>query len=177
MKRSPSPLSHLLPALKQEADALGLTAAEWANRAGIRQETLSRLRRRPSCDLETIDALARAVGLQLGVARGGPARAEADGLYPAKLTRDLEEELMELCASGTTDPRVWARLGSPFFMAGMAVMLASVPGFDRRAFLELAEALHAGSSRAEVFALWLDGSPLRPSRFLPALMKGLGRAA
>ena len=57
-----------------------------------------------------------------------------------------------------------------FFMAGLAVMLASVPEFDRRSLLDLAEALQAGSSQVEVFALWLERSPLRPSRFLPMLL-------
>ena len=49
-------------------------------------------------------------------------------------------------------------------------MLASVPEFDRRSLLDLAEALQAGSSQVEVFALWLERSPLRPSRFLPMLL-------
>lgn len=177
MEKSSDPLAGLLPILENEARALGLTAAEWAARAGIRQETLSRLRRRPSCDLETLDALARAVGFCVRVGPDGEAHAAAGMLFPATFTRDSEEALIELCVSRTKDPRVWARSGPRFFMAGLAVMLASVPGFDRRALLELAEALHAGSSRAEVFALWLEKSPLQPSRFLPVLQDRLRHAA
>jgi len=37
----------------------------WSARAGLRKETLSRLRRRPSCDLATLEALLAAVGSQL----------------------------------------------------------------------------------------------------------------
>jgi hypothetical protein len=54
-------------------------------------------------------------------------------------------------------------------MAGVAVMLASAPGFDRRALLKLAEQLHAGSTQVGVFTRWLERSPIRPSIFLPLL--------
>jgi DNA-binding phage protein len=177
MEKSSTLVSDLLQVLESEAQVLGLSAAQWAERAGIRQETLSRLRRRQSCDLATIAALAQAVGFCLRVGPDTPANAPADALFPASFTRDAEDKLIEMCASGTRDPKTWARLGPPFFMAGLAVALASVPGFDRRALLELAEALHAGSSRVEDFALWLERSPLRPSRFLPVLMQRLRHAA
>jgi hypothetical protein len=84
--------------------------------------------------------------------------------------REYEAQLLDLCASGDLDPQHWRRHGPAFFMAGLAVMLASVPEFDRRSLLDLAEALQAGSSQVEVFALWLERSPLRPSRFLPMLL-------
>jgi hypothetical protein len=56
-----------------------------------------------------------------------------------------------------------------FFMAGLAVMRASVPELDRRGLLSLAELLHPGSSEPVVFEQWLKRSPVRPSRFLPML--------
>lgn len=177
MSKSSRPLIELLQVLEGEARKLGLTSSEWAARAGIRQETLSRLRRRPSCDLQTIDALARAVGFAVHVGPVAAAGASPDGLFPMKLTRDAEEKLVELCASGTLDPDAWVRAGPRFFMAGVATMLASVPGLERRDLLELAEALHAGSTRVEVFASWLDRSPLKPSRFLPAVLQRVRRAA
>ena len=46
-------------------------------------------------------------------------------------------------------------------------MLASVDGYDRNGLLAFAEKLHPGSSEPAVFTRWLEGSPLRPSRFLP----------
>ena len=48
-------------------------------------------------------------------------------------------------------------------------MLAGEPDRDRRQWLDLAEQLHLGASSPAVFALWLQRSPLRPSRFLPLL--------
>jgi hypothetical protein len=97
-----------------------------------------------------------------------------DGRFPAQLDRDYEQRLLDLCASGDVDPKRWRGCGPPFFMAGLAVMLASVPEFDRRSLLDLAEALHAGSSQVGVFASWLERSPVRPSRFLPMLLAGRG---
>src|SRR5213076_1712868 len=53
MSKSISPLGQAVAALTRRARALGLTDSEWANRAGLWQETLSRLRRREACDFET----------------------------------------------------------------------------------------------------------------------------
>lgn len=44
------------------ARALGLTETAWADRAHLCKETLSRLRRRQTCDFESLRALAEAVG-------------------------------------------------------------------------------------------------------------------
>jgi hypothetical protein len=93
-----------------------------------------------------------------------------DGLFPVQLDREYEERLLELCASGDLEPERWRRHGTAFFMAGLAVMVASVPEFDRRSLLDLAEELHSGSSQVETFAQWLKRSPVRPSRFLPMLL-------
>ncbi len=62
-------------------------------------------------------------------------------------------------------------------MAGLAVMLASVPEYDRVKLLALAERLYAGSSTPATFARWLELSPLRPSRFLPILAQRIPYAA
>jgi hypothetical protein len=58
-------------------------------------------------------------------------------------------------------------MGPRFFMAGLAVMLASAANVDRRLLLDLAEHLHPGASDVAVFNRWLERSPLRPARFLP----------
>lgn len=156
---------------------LGFTDTEWAARAGIRKETLSRLRGRRSCDFATLQTLARVVGASVGAIDGNVPGSTEDGRFPAQLDREYEERLLDLCASGDVEPTRWRQCGPAFFMAGLAVMVASVPEFDRRSLLDLAEALHAGSSQAGVFALWLERSPVRPSRFLPMLLAGLRRAA
>jgi hypothetical protein len=113
----------------------------------------------------------------MGVIDGNTLGSTEDGRFPAQLDREYEEQLLDLCASGDVEPRRWRHSGPAFFMAGLAVMVASVPEFDRRSMLDLAEALHAGSSQVRVFALWLERSPVRPSRFLPMLMARLPHAA
>lgn len=98
-------------------------------------------------------------------------------LFPARLDRDYEACLLRLAASGRLDASEWAKAGPRFFMAGLAVMLASVDGQDRAGLLALAEQLYPGASRPHVFEQWLQGSPLRPSRFLPLLEMELRHAA
>lgn len=149
---------------------------EWATRAGIRKETLSRLRGRVSCDFGTLHALSAAVGASLGIIEYRSGQS-ADGLFPTEMGRDDEERLVALCASGDLNIERWRHAGPSFFIAGLAVMMASVPEFDRRTLLELAERLHAGSSWVEVFALWLQRSPIRPSRFLPLVLASQRGAA
>ena len=92
---------------------------------------------------------------------------ERDERFPTSFLRDYEDRLLDLAATGELDPKVWRSLGAEFFMAGLAVMLASARGFDREAYLALAEALYPGATAPEVFARWLEKTPLRPSRFLP----------
>jgi hypothetical protein len=62
-------------------------------------------------------------------------------------------------------------------MAGLAVMLASARGSDRRGLLALAERLHPGASEVAVFERWLERSPVRPTRFLSLLDPRLAHAA
>lgn len=167
----------LLASLTARARANGLSDTRWAAAAGVRKETLSRLRRRETGDFATVARLANAVGTEL-VARGVTgAPTTADGHFPARVERDDEERLLRLVASGSVDPEAWRAEGPPFFMAGLAVALASARGFDRTRLLALAEALHPGASHPEAFALWLERSPVRPSRFIPAARARLPHAA
>jgi hypothetical protein len=160
-------LERLLDPLTREARRAGLTDAAWAARAGLRKESLSRLRRRDTCDFATLDRLARAVGAHVEIQPASTVGRSPDGHFPEAVNRALEERLAELCARGETDPDRWTELGPPFFMAGVAVMLAGAPGQDRSTLLALAERLHPGASEPPVFARWLERSPVRPSRFLP----------
>lgn len=162
-------LSDILLLLSARARERGLTDARWAERAGVRQETLSRLRRRRSCDFGTLTALAEAVGSRLDVIGVEESDVTPDGLIPAHLDRSYEERLVKLCASGNLDPRRWSHHGPRFFMAGLAVMLAGEPGRDRGGLLSLAERLHPGASEVAVFNRWLERSPVRPTRFLPLI--------
>ncbi len=167
MEKSTSPLSQTLTALTRRARSLGFSDTEWATRAGVRKETLSRLRHRQNCDFETLRLLAEAVGAGLGVLDGSPPDSTLDGHFPTSLDREYEERLVELSLSGELEPERWVGAGPRFFMAGLAVMLASAGNSDRRGLLDLAERLHPGAGEVSVFSRWLDRSPLRPTRFLP----------
>jgi hypothetical protein len=167
MSKSTDVLAAALSELTTRARAAGLTDTAWAERVGVRKETLSRLRGRATCDFSTLNSLAEAVGARLTVT--GPSVATTGRHFPASMDREYEQRLLDLCASRTLNPERWEQLGPRFFMAGLAVMLASTRDFDRRSQLALAEELHPGASEPGVFARWLKASPLRPSRFLPML--------
>jgi hypothetical protein len=177
MKKSTIGMAAIMESLHGRARRLGITDTEWATRAGIRKETLSRLWGRPSCDFATLQSLARVVGTSVGLVDANAPKWTQDGQFPAQVDREYEEGLLDLCASGDREPARWRLYGPPFFMAGLAVMIASVPEFDRRSLLDLAETLHVGSSQVGVFSLWLERSPIRPSRFLPMLLTGSRHAA
>jgi hypothetical protein len=169
MFTSTATLKRLLDSLTAAARNKGLNDAAWASAAGFSKETLSRLRRRSSCDLSTLIALAEAAGGSLYVAVTTQSAITSDGHFPRELSREYERQLLTLCASRKLDPAAWAATGPAFFMAGLAVMLASDTDADRRGLLALAELLHPGATEVPVFARWLKRSPLRPSRFLPML--------
>ena len=177
MNKSTEKLSAVLEALTRAAREQGLTDSEWASRAGLRKETLSRLRRRSSCDFATLEALAHAVGSELTVADEPDPGTSPDGHFPLSVDRDFEEKLLRLCAAHSLEPSQWKSIGPRFFMAGLAVMLASAHHVDRRALLALSESLHPGASEPAVFARWLERSPLRPSRFFPMLEMELQHAS
>jgi DNA-binding phage protein len=176
MLKSISELERLLDSLTVSARKKGLNDRAWASAAGFSKETLSRLRRRSSCDLSTLIALAEASGTRLSVSAAQLATTP-DGHFPRELSRDYEQQLLTLCASRNLDLGEWAAAGPAFFMAGLAVMLASNAWADRRGLLDLAEVLHPGATEVPVFARWLKRSPLRPSRFLPMLAMAAKHAA
>lgn len=177
MNKSIMNLTTLIDTLSAAARQRGLSDSAWAAKSGVRKETLSRVRSRGSADFSTVAALAHAVGTQLEVKRLNTPAPGTDGHFPAKLDRDYEERLLQLAATRKLDATHWLAAGPAFFMAGLAVMLASVRGMDRRKLLMLAEQLHPGSSQPEVFSMWLARSPVRPSRFVPLLMERVQRAA
>ena len=158
--------------LDQMAPAAGErygSAARWAKAAGLPRETLSRLRNQASCDLRTLGALAEKAGGRIVFASRAASAPEAH--MPEKLDRQTEERLLDLAASGNTDPARWRGQGPAFFMGGLAVMLGGARGFEREPYLRLAEALHPGVSTPEVFGMGLERTPVRPARFLPMARK------
>jgi hypothetical protein len=157
------PLERMLETMAHAARRDKLSHRAWAEKAGVRPETLSRLKQRGDCDLVTLAALAGAVELRLTLV------PRLKMSMPQRFSRDDEERLLVLCASRSLDLATWAEAGTPAFMAGLAVMLAGVRGAKRPALLSLAEALYPGMSSIDIFQAWLKKSPLRPSRFLPML--------
>jgi len=93
--------------------------------------------------------------------------AAGDDPIPLPFTRKLETQLIDLAASDNTDSTTWRKHGSPFFMSGLAVLLASARGVDREKYPGLAEELHPGMIELEVFDRWLKLTPIRAARFLP----------
>jgi len=176
MQKSTPRLSDLLNTLTVAARQAGWSDAEWARRSGLPKETLCRLRSRSSCDFATLDALAQSVGATFGVQERS-SRTSEDGLWPAVVDRQLERRLVDVLGTRSTRAEQWRPLGPPFFLAGLAVTLASLPGIDRRKYLELAETLHPGSTEPRVYARWLAQTPLPPARFLPMLEAEIHRAA
>jgi hypothetical protein len=169
------PLHRLLAALTAAARQLRLSDAAWARRAGVPKETLCRLRARSSCDFATLDALAAALSLELE-ARPTTRAVSEDGCWPRHVDRAYEARVLDVLASGATSHEAWRALGPRFFVAGLAVTLASVRGFDRARYLALAERLHPGSTTPDVYRRWLAGTPLPPDRFLPPLLTTRDRA-
>jgi hypothetical protein len=153
----------MLETMGNEARRANLSHADWAARAGVRAETLSRLKQRGDCDLATLTALAEAVNLRVTLV------PRLKMSVPTRFDREDEERLLALCSSRSLDLARWQAAGSRFFTAGVAMLLASMSGFDRRAWLQLAEALYPGMGSIDTFSVWLKKSPLRPSRFLPML--------
>lgn len=68
--------------------------------------------------------------------------------------RDAEQAFVEFCAHFPPDADLWAPFGEPAFLAGAAVMLAGHSGFNRPAYLALAETLSPGAGSAERFEQW-----------------------
>lgn len=160
-----SMVTELLQALSARARQAGLNDRQWAAKAGLRPETLSRVKRRGHCDSATLNALARACGTALALQ---PAQSP-DGLFPASFGRDEEEGLLQLALSENRDPVLWRQLGPPFFMAGFALFLAAAGEANREAYSALAEELHPGITSPTAFRRWLRGAPVKAARFLPLL--------
>ena len=81
-------LHDLLATMTRQAQTRGLSDREWAT-AGLRHETLCRVKRCGTCDAATLEALARGCGLEFALRTPGPAldatESAADQLFPMHL--------------------------------------------------------------------------------------------
>lgn len=156
-----STLSASLSHLERAAARLGLNRSRWAERAGVRAETLSRLFARDDCELKTLTSIAAAANQKLLLV------ALPQRQMPDTWNREVERKYVLLCASGSTDVGRWLREGPRYFLAGLAMMMASSRGADREAYLALAFALCPAMQEEAEFQTWLSMTPAKPSRFLP----------
>lgn len=157
--------SRVLRALRASPDN-GLHVRELARAAGLslssvqreiaQLEALGVLARheagnRVYVQLEARDPLARLL-LSADVALA--LRGRCFETMPAN--RDDEQLLVELCAYMPPDARLWRAYGEASFLAGMAVLLAGHAGFERAAYLALAESLSQSASTIEAQSAWHD---------------------
>lgn len=159
-----------LSRLEFAASRLGLNRSRWAERAGLRAETLSRLFARDDCELKTLTSLAAAANQKLLLV------ALPQRQMPNAWNREVERKYAALCASGATDVGRWLREGPRYFISGLAMMMASSRGADREAYLALAFALCPAMHEEAEFQVWLSITPAKPSRFLP-MVRALGPVA
>ena len=88
----PSTIAQTLRQITAAAADKGLTRRDLARLAGVRPETVSRIATRGTCDYATLERLANAAGLHLGVTRGEPSPGGSghdDVLGKAGLIRTL----------------------------------------------------------------------------------------
>src|ERR1035437_1283568 len=103
----------LLDQMSKAAKERFLTDSSWAKASGLPKETLSRLKRNPSCDLRTLGALAQTAGYTLVAV---PATVQGGEHMPSSFGREYEDDLLDLCASGSVDSNLWRAHGPGFFM-------------------------------------------------------------
>lgn len=68
--------------------------------------------------------------------------------------RDAEKLLVDLCAHMPPDATLWCEYGDREFLSGVAVMLSGHTGYDRAAYLVLAESLQSGACTLEQYEAW-----------------------
>lgn len=168
-------MDHSLPLfleqLRPAARRARLTDREWADKAQLRPETLARLKQRSDCELGTLEALARAVGWRVSLLPA-PERT-----MPARIDRDAEAALLDLCASGSLDMRRWLDAGPRYFAGGLALLLSNARGVDRAGLIALADALYPGITEPAEMNRWLARSPLKPSRIFPMIEQRMAQIA
>lgn len=92
-------IDKLLEQVLLQARVKGIPMARLAERAGIRAETLSRLKRRRDADVSTLHNLALAAGFRLALvpldeSRGDPVYSAAEHARAKAAARQRDEELL-----------------------------------------------------------------------------------
>lgn len=84
----------------------------------------------------------------------------------AMWNRTSEQRAVDLAVSGDYRPSRWLRAGDAGHLAGVCMMLASHPRFDRARMLALAERLQPGIAKPAQFDRWLRTTPVQAERFM-----------
>src|SRR5665647_582943 len=82
----------LLDQMSKAAKEIFSTDSSWAKASGLPKETLSRLKRNPSCDLQTLAALAQTAGYTLVAV---PATVQGGEHMPNAFLREYEDDLLD----------------------------------------------------------------------------------
>jgi transcriptional regulator with XRE-family HTH domain len=127
-------LDKLLEQVLRQARVKGISEAQLAERAGIRPETLSRLKRRDDADVSTLHSLALAVGLRLALipldeGKGDPVFSAAKHAAAKAAARRRDEELM---ASGRESRARVHRRNAFISLTPTEVELKAIGGGGRR---------------------------------------------
>jgi hypothetical protein len=123
-------MNEILEQIFERARIKKMSQAELAYRAGLRPETLSRLKERNTCNLKTLQALALAVGYRLALA---PLEQQGDSLAysPGAVARQKAEARLrdeETIAAGRASPRQVQRRNAMTGLRRAKFPLKGLPG-------------------------------------------------
>ena len=112
--------AELLDQMHKAAKGRFSTDSNWAEASGLPKETLSRLKRNPSCDLRTLAALAQTAGCTLVAV---PATVPGGEHMPTSFGREYEDDLL-IFVPRVASTQTFGAHGPGFFIGGLAVLLA-----------------------------------------------------
>lgn len=123
-------MNDILEQIFERARIKKMSQAELAYRAGLRPETLSRLKERDTCNLKTLQDLALAVGYRLALA---PLEQQGDSLTysPGAVARQKAEARLrdeETIAAGRASPRQVQRRNAMTGLRRAKFPLKGLPG-------------------------------------------------
>lgn len=171
MDRTPHPFGQLVgPARGRLIEALragsgsGVHLRELSRGSGLSLSSLQRelehllssglLRRRTQANRVVFDLRREEPLVRLLLAAATALELRGVSLNGMPADRDAEKSFVDLCAHFPPDAALWKGLGGTEFLAGVAVLLAGHHGFERQAYLALAESLSPGSSTLGRHAAW-----------------------
>ena len=122
--------SELLDGILLEARVKGISKARLADKAGIRPETLSRLKNRENADLKTIINLAMAAGLQLALSplAGGESAAVYSPIENAQQKQEARSRGENMLISGAISREDLHRRSGFFSFPAAQFEIKSVKG-------------------------------------------------